>query len=52
MIFLLNVLLALLGGWLTLWLAEKVGMPPPLSVMFAVIVGILVFLANPGAQVL
>lgn len=52
MILLLNIVFALLFGWLALWVTETAGVPRPLSVCVAVVVGIIVFLANLAVQVL
>lgn len=49
--FLLNVLFALLAGWLTMWIATEVHAPRPVAVLCAVIVGVLVFFANLAARV-
>lgn len=52
MILLLNIVFGLLFGWLALWVTETAGVPRPISVCVAVIVGVIVFLANLAAQVL
>lgn len=52
MVLLLNIVFALLFGWLALWIAGEAGAPRPIAVCVAVIVGIVVFLANLASQVL
>lgn len=49
---LVNLLLAFLAGWLALVLLAKAGMSDPLRTIFAVVVGIIVFLANPASYFL
>lgn len=43
----LNALLAVLAGWLALWVAGEIGAPRQIAVIAGVLVGILVFLASP-----
>lgn len=44
--FLINLLLALLFGWLAFWIALNVNIPRPPAILIGVIVGLLVFLSN------
>lgn len=51
MIFLLNIVFGLLAGWLTDYVLGRAGVDSPIRVIIAVVVGIVVFLANLAAQV-
>lgn len=51
MVFILNVLFGLVAGVLTDFVLRRVGVADPAKVLIAVIVGIVVFLANFAAQV-
>jgi hypothetical protein len=46
MIVLLNIILALLAGYITLWLCGELRMPHPVAVLAALGAVVLVFLAN------
>ncbi len=49
--FLINVVLGLLAGWLTDYILTRVGVANPIRVGIAVIVGVLVFMANFAVQI-
>lgn len=51
MVFLLNLLFAFLAGVITLWIGKELNSERRIVVIIAVIVGVLVFIANLGAQV-
>lgn len=51
MVVLLNLIFAILGGWLTLYLLGRAGAAQPVAVVVAVLVGILVYTLNIAGQV-
>lgn len=51
MLVLINLIFALLFGWLALWVAGKARAPEPVAWIIAVIVGLIVFSLNLAAQV-
>lgn len=51
MIFLLNLLMALIAGFLTDYVLTRAGAKTPLPILIAVLVGVIVFLVNPAAQI-
>lgn len=52
MIILLNIVFALLAGWLTQYVAIRAGAAQPIALILAVIVGIIVYLVNIAGQIL
>lgn len=51
MVFIVNILLAVVAFFLVRWLCDQITAPAPVGVCLGVIVGIVVFFSNFGAQI-
>lgn len=49
--FLLNIIFAILAGLFTLWVAGEFGAKRQIAVILAILIGLVVFLANLAARI-
>lgn len=49
---LVNLILAILGGWLAYYVVSKAGADKPVTVIIGVLVGLVVFLADLASEIL
>ncbi len=52
MVFIVNLIFALLAGLLTDYLMRRVGAEPRMSIIVAILVGIVIFIANLAKYIL